>query len=121
MLADWDDEGHQDADIVVHLRGLTPYVPKPSQINILWIISHPEGISPREVERYDLVLVASSKYATHLASLVDVPVHVFHQATDGSHFQPHPQNSALEADVLFVGNSRKAARPAGGLPDRTWC
>ncbi len=112
VLADWDDEGHQHADIVVHLRGLTPYVPKPSQINILWIISHPEDISPREVERYDLVLVASSKYAAHLASLVDVPVHVFHQATDASHFHPHPEKSALEADVLFVGNSRKAARPA---------
>lgn len=112
VLAEWDDQGHQDADIVVHLRGLTPYVPKPSQINVLWIISHPEDISPREVERYDLVLVASSKYAAHLAEQVDVPVHVFHQATDPSHFHPHPPHSDLEVDVLFVGNSRNSTRPA---------
>jgi GT2 family glycosyltransferase/spore maturation protein CgeB len=112
VLSEWDDQGHQDADIVVHLRGLTPYVPKPSQINVLWIISHPEDISPREVERYDLVLVASSKYVAHLAEQVDVPVHVFHQATDASHFYPHPQQADLETDVLFVGNSRNSTRPA---------
>ncbi|MBK5269031.1 MAG: glycosyltransferase [Acidimicrobiia bacterium] len=111
VLAEWDDQGCQDADIVVHLHGLTPYLPKPGHINVLWITSHLEDISPREVERYDLVLVASSKYAAYLAGQVNVPVQVFHLATDASRFHPHPQQPGSLADVLLAGTTEDATRP----------
>jgi O-antigen biosynthesis protein len=111
VLPEWDGPARQDADIVIHLRGLTPYSPQPAHLNVLWIISHPDEVSAVECERFDLVLVASEPFARLLRDKVDVPVEVLLQATDPSLFAPSPRPE-LMSDLLFVGNSRRQRRPA---------
>ena len=111
VLPEWDDPARQDADIVVHLRGLTPYSPQPAHLNVLWIISHPDEVSAVECERFDLVLVASEPFARLLRDKIDVPVEVLLQATDPDLFRPSP-DPELASELLFVGNSRRQRRPA---------
>jgi O-antigen biosynthesis protein len=111
ILPEWDQLDRQDADVVVHVRGLRPYTPKPAHTNVLWIISHPDDVTAEECERYDVVFVASEPFARELEQQVRVPVHVLLQATDTDRFRPTEPNPELATDVLFVGNSRKQRRP----------
>jgi len=106
ILPEWYDRDKQAADVVVHLRGLVPYVPKPSHVNVLWVISHPEDVTPGEANQYDLVLVASRLHAERLRSEIDVPVHVMYQATDATQFSAVEPDPSLHTELLFVGNSR---------------
>jgi len=106
ILPEWDARDKQAVDVVVHLRGLIPYVPKPSQVNVLWVISHPEDVTPGEANQYDLVLVASRLHAERLRSEIDVPVHVMYQATDATQFSAVEPDPSLHTELLFVGNSR---------------
>lgn len=122
LLPEWDSPHRQDCDVVVHLRGLTTYAPKPAQFNVLWVISHPDDLAPNECDKYDLVLVASKSFASKLATETSVPVVFMPQATDIERFSPQPVDPDLECEVLFVGNSRGKRRPAvdwaieAGLP-----
>jgi GT2 family glycosyltransferase/spore maturation protein CgeB len=112
IVPEWDSLRHQHADVVLHLRGLTPYAVKPGNLNVLWIISHPDDITPEECNRYDLVFVASKSHASDLAGRVSVPVHSLLQATDTSIFKPTPAREDLRCDAVFVGNSRGRRRPS---------
>jgi GT2 family glycosyltransferase/spore maturation protein CgeB len=122
ILPEWDAPDRQDADLVVHLRGLVPYVPRAAQVNVLWVISHPDDVSPGECDQFDLVLVASETAADRLRSQTSVPVHTMHQATDTERFQTTDADPELATELLFVGNSRKKERIAvkwsieAGLP-----
>ena len=122
ILPEWDLPASQDADIVIHLRGLTRYTPKPAHINVLWIISHPDDVTARECERYDLILVASQRHAELLGSQIDTPVVFMPQATDSRRFHAQERDPDLAEQVLFVGNSRGVLRPVvkwavdAGLP-----
>ncbi len=111
-LPEWDRADRQAVDVVVHLRGLTTYAPKPCHVNVLWIISHPDDITESECEKYDLVFVASEPHARELAERVSVPVMPLLQATDTSRFHDGDVDPALACDVLFVGNSRGKRRVA---------
>ena len=93
----------------MHLHGLTPYVPKPAHFNVLWIISHPELVSARMCNRFDLVLVASQVFADRLRPEVAVPVATWLQATNTRLFRPGDEPRSIE--LLFVGNSRRQDRP----------
>jgi spore maturation protein CgeB len=122
ILPEWDAPAKQAVDIVIHLRGLTSYAPKPGHINVLWIISHPDDVPIRECEKYDLVLVASRRHAEWLAQRIQTPVIFMTKATDHRRFHQMEPDPALGTDVLFVGNSRGQNRPsvdwaiAAGLP-----
>ncbi|MGB9358641.1 MAG: glycosyltransferase [Acidimicrobiia bacterium] len=109
ILPEWDLLGAQSADIVVHLRGLVPYVPKPGQINVLWIISHPDDVPDHECERYDLVLVASDAHAEVLRQRLSVPVAALLQASAFDALGD-AEEAQVASDVLFVGNSRGVMR-----------
>ncbi len=112
ILPEWDLPEKQAADVVIHLRGLTSYSPKPAHVNVLWIISHPDDVTPRECEKYDLVLVASRKHAEWLQTHISIPVVFLPQATDGRRFGPVEPRVDLASDVLFLGNSRGQRRKA---------
>lgn len=100
---------HED-DVVVVLRGKTPYVPNPQHVNLLWSISHPDKLTVREAAGYDRVLVASTTFAEDLARRLGRPVEPLLQCTDQEVFAPHPGDEHSE-EVLFVGNSRGVMRP----------
>ncbi len=111
LLSDWETPAAQAVDVAIHIRGLGSYVPKPAHINLLWIISHPDEVTPEECNGYDKVLVASHEYAEKLRGQVAVPVEVMLQATDPIRFQPDPDPD-LAVELLFAGNSRRQRRLA---------
>lgn len=112
ILPEWDLPQNQAVDVVIHIRGLSNYAPKPAHVNVLWIISHPAEVSIRECEKYDLVLVASRSHAEQLQTKLSTPVVFMPQAADRRRFHIVERRKDLESDVLFVGNSRGQQRPA---------
>lgn len=101
--SEWDRE--DDADVVLVLRGLFKYKPKPNNYNIMWCISHPEKVSLEEFNKYDYVFVASEKLADELKSKLDVPVESLLQCSDPELFYPE-FSKQYEHELLFVGNTR---------------
>ena len=98
-------------DVVIVLRGLTAYKTSPDQINLCWIISHPEKITDAELENYDHVFVASTSYAERLRACLKVPVSILLQCSDPDVFHPPVNTGAIvPEDLLFVGSSRKQRR-----------
>ncbi|HEX2088128.1 MAG TPA: glycosyltransferase [Solirubrobacteraceae bacterium] len=98
-------------DVCVELRGRHRALQREGQLNVLWIISHPDDVTDAELEGADLVLVASRSHARALAARHRVPVRPLLQFTDPDRFFPEPA-SADRHEVLFVGNWRSQLRPA---------
>lgn len=108
ILPEWDNDYDADCDIVIVLRGLSKYNPKPYHYNIMWNISHPDKVDIEEYNLYDYVLIASDYWAEEIKKSVDVPVESMLQCTDPELFYPDPGKEQYE--LLFVGNSRKVLR-----------
>ncbi len=123
---EWDRPTGRHDDVVLVLRGLVTYEPGPEQVSLLWVISHPELVTPDEVRGYDRVLAAGRPWAERRtrdwAAQLAQPIEPLLQATDPERF--HPDTAAPDSGepVLFVGNSRRVLRPvvrdalAAGLP-----
>jgi spore maturation protein CgeB len=109
-LDEWEDEGALSYDVVVHLKGLSRYAPKPGQLNVLWSISHPDELSGEECDAYDLVCVASPLFAQELRGRTRTPVIVLEQAADPRTMRPE-RVDALAHDLVYVANSRNVLRP----------
>jgi len=108
FLPEWSTAVTAREDVSVHLFGLKEAPTRPSQVNLLWHISHPDLATAELYERYDHVFVASDSFALRMAALVDVPVTPLHQATDPERF--HPQPGGPHHELLFVANSRSVQR-----------
>lgn len=108
LLPEWEEPYAARDDVALHLFGLSELRTRPGQINVLWVISHPELVHAELCERYDLVFVASSSFASQLATSVSTPVLTLLQATDPERFRPDPTGPRHE--LLFVANSRKVQR-----------
>lgn len=102
-LSEWGRED-RDIDVVIHIKGLSEYYPKPWNINIMWMLNHPELHTREELSRYDAVAAASAAHAERLQGMVDIPVLFLPQATDPGHFSPTPAEGK-RYDLVFVGNN----------------
>jgi spore maturation protein CgeB len=111
VLSEWDSPQGLDDDVVLVLRGLSRYRPSPSQVNLMWNISHPDKIEDAEYEAYDHVFVASVPHARTLGQRLRVPVSPLLQCTDPALFYPDPNDEVPKTEVLFLGNSRRQFRP----------
>ena len=119
---EWDRPTGRHDDVVLVLRGLVRHDPSPEQVSLLWVISHPELVTPDEARGYDRVLAAGEPWAERQARDWALRIEPLLQATDPERF--HPDAGAPDAGhpVLFVGNSRRQLRPvvrdalAAGLP-----
>ena len=100
---DWYKD--DDVDIVLVLRGLYEYDVNPKHINLMWNISHPELVSRKEYEKYDIVYVSSERYAEKIRKEVDVPVFPMLQCSDPDVFYPEKDVECAH-DLLFVGIGR---------------
>ncbi len=109
ILPDWKSDQDIWYNNILLLRGLSTYAPKKYHFNMMWNISHPDAISLLEFELYDLIFVASLKWADSLKNMVDVPVIPLLQCTDKEKFDKRYQENK-KYDLLFVGNSRKIFR-----------
>jgi GT2 family glycosyltransferase/spore maturation protein CgeB len=111
FLREWNDLNRLRDDAVICLRGLSQYTPTPDQINLCWLISHPDTVSIGELQQYDRVYVASQKYCTSLQKSGLTNAEVLLQCVDTDMFHQNGVQQQKEFDVLFVGNSRNVMRP----------
>ncbi|GGW44864.1 hypothetical protein GCM10011452_36410 [Gemmobacter lanyuensis] len=110
FLEDWDKHPPNTSDVVVVLRGLSAYTPKPTEFSILWNISHPDQISYEEYARYDIICVASVSYADLLSKILERKVHALLQCTDSRSFAYREHENRPGAPGVFIGNSRNEFR-----------
>lgn len=99
-------------DVVVTLRGLFAVTLPTNVTSVAWVISHPDVVTARELESYDLRYAASPGWARDVSSAWHLPVRPLLQCTDPNRFyiddEPVPE---VVGKALFVGNSRGEARP----------
>jgi GT2 family glycosyltransferase/spore maturation protein CgeB len=111
VLAKPRDFSADSADVMLCLRGLTRHGPRHDRVNVLWIISHPDRVTPQECAEYDLVFCAS-RPKTEALREEGIQALFLPQATDGRRFGRAEPDQRLATDVLFVGNTRGQSRPA---------
>ncbi|WP_435165149.1 CgeB family protein [Falsirhodobacter sp. 1013] len=99
----------EDEDVAIVLRGRARYKVQPDKINLLWLISHPDRLTPDEYADYDHVAVASDIYAATLRQNGVTNVGTLHQATDAALFRAE-LTLPRQKSCLFVGNSRREYR-----------
>lgn len=96
-------------DVVISLRGLDRYEPRADQLNLLWVISHPERVSVAEIKNFQHVYVASQYFAEKLKEFTNLSIiESLPQATDFS-MSELDEDRLLDTpahEILFVGNSR---------------
>ena len=96
-------------DASLHIFGVRAAATRPSQVNLLWVISHPDRVTAELCATYDVIFVASDVFLEHLRARTDVPLVPLHQATEPERF--FPESGGPEHELLFVGNSRGVRRP----------
>ncbi len=109
----WHGHPIASEDLVIVLRGLIAYAPRPGQMAFLWNISHPDQVGFDEYDRYSRVYAASASTAALLEHIVRPPVVPMLQATDPERFRPLSDPPAAP-DIVFVGNSRGVDREIVG-------
>ena len=107
----WNASDAALAPVVVNLRGLHRYQPRPGAVNVLWIISHGDEVTDDELDEFDLVLVASSSFTDQLRRRTQRRVEVFHQATDTTLFDPNRPVINPAHGIVVVANHRQPFRP----------
>jgi GT2 family glycosyltransferase/spore maturation protein CgeB len=110
LLNEWDNAAANACDVSLVLRGLSRAKLHAHQVNLLWVISHPDKVSLDEYREYDHVFAASDTLLGELKSR-DVASSLALQCTDTRRFRPGGVPIADAPDVLFVGNSRGVMRP----------
>ncbi|HSW43229.1 MAG TPA: glycosyltransferase [Patescibacteria group bacterium] len=97
------------ADVTIALFGSATHQTRSGQVNVLWIISHPDRVTRSVCDRFDLIFAASDRFAGALGRRLGRTVLPLHQATDPDRF--HPAAGGPRHALLFVGNSRGVRRP----------
>jgi glycosyltransferase involved in cell wall biosynthesis len=111
FLCDWEKNESVNDDVVLVLRGLSRYIPKPGRINLMWLISHPDKVSLDEMRDFDHVFVASHSFTQTLVPELKTKVTALLQCSDlGLFFHPIGSDSQKEHELVFVGNSRRVDR-----------
>jgi glycosyltransferase involved in cell wall biosynthesis len=112
QVADQDDAGAgRSLDVLVNIRGRRQATLGAGQLNIVWLVSHPQDVADEELSGYDLVLVASAQHTARLRHRLEgTPVAELLQFTDPNRFFPEP-DAGRGHELLFVGNWRSTLRP----------
>jgi hypothetical protein len=104
----WSSPATAREDIVIHLWGRYELAVRPTQVNALWILYHPELVTDELCGRYDTVFAASDILAGQLSDRTGRVVRSLHQTTDPERFRP--TSGGPHHELLFVGNSRGTRR-----------
>jgi hypothetical protein len=99
-------------DVVLVIRGLHPVSPPAHATTLLWVISHPDQVTPEEVAAYDLAFAASQTWAADRSAAWGLPIAPLLQCTDTTLFRPGLAEPDSGPRRLFVGNSRHHLRPS---------
>ncbi len=98
-------------DVALVLRGVGAYQPSPEQVNLAWVISHPDAVAGSEASLYDRMFGASVLWSQEQSRRWGFEVEPLLQATDHRRFHPDLAVPDTGHPVLFVGSSRKESRP----------
>ncbi len=91
-------------DVVLVIRGTARVRPMPGKASILWVISHPEDVTPEELREYDVVYAASETWARKMSAASGREIRPLLQATDTDRF--HDGVQAIDHDrPIFVGGT----------------
>lgn len=109
------DPATESADVVLHLRGNRPLPPRRGVVNILWVISHPDDVTSREIlDEYDHIYAAGPPWAAEMSRRWALPIDPLQQAVNTERFSPGVPKSADHPAynrLLVVANARRGARP----------
>lgn len=94
-------------DVILTIRGKHAASPQPGRINALWVISRPELVTIAEVQSYDLVFAASSRWADWMQKRSGKSIAVLLQATRPDRFHDRSDHERSRRDILFVGGPRR--------------
>ncbi|MDN4173228.1 hypothetical protein QWY28_09770 [Nocardioides sp. SOB77] len=100
-------------DVTLVLRGLERVEPPAHTTNLLWVISHPELVTPEELAAHDAAFAASTTWAAR-HGIEPLP-----QCTDPTRFHPDLPRREDGPRALFVGNSRGELRASVAAARRT--
>jgi glycosyltransferase involved in cell wall biosynthesis len=109
-LDDWYGPHAAGDDAVIAIRGLNRYTPRSDQINLLWIISHPDMVSIGELNDFDVCYAASREFVARFSPIASSALSYLPQCTDDHIFHPGSGDSE-RGRPIFVGNSRNVQRP----------
>ncbi|MDC5698357.1 glycosyltransferase [Intrasporangium calvum] len=99
------DTAHVLDDVNLVLRGLDRVPPIPGLVNVLWVISHPELLTPLEVRGYDVVFAASTSWSEQFSRRAGREVRPLLQATDTTRFASRAPGEPLTRPAVFVGGN----------------
>ena len=109
FLGEWESQAAAAADVTLVLRGLNRPKLLSRQLNLMWMISHPDAVSLEEYRDFDHVFAASDQIVSELAA-GNVSASLAHQCSDVRRFNTDVGTLPNGPDVLFVGNSRGKLR-----------
>lgn len=90
-------------DVSLAIRGMYPITAPSAPVNVLWVISHPDQVDPTELDGYDLVFAASTRWSRLMSERTGREVLPLLQATE---FEPRPGARTAERRAVFVGNNQ---------------
>lgn len=96
--------------VALVIRGPERFRPRPGQIAISWVISHPDTIDPDELRAHDRVVAASNAWAERMSGEWAIEIEPMLQATDADRFHPDVAEPDTGHELLFVGNTREEYR-----------
>jgi len=92
--------------VLLNLRGLLPLSKINNKINLIWVISHPNQLTKRELQKYNLIFAASHFWANKKSKTWGLKIDALLQATNPTLFNTKTNQPAFEDRILFVGNTR---------------
>lgn len=112
-LDSWYSSRSLNDDINLVLRGLERFKVREDQVNIMWLISHPDLVCEQELRDFNKIFVASDYYTEKLIQFTGINnIESLLQASafDIDTFDPKIYADIPEHDILFIGNSRNEYR-----------
>lgn len=109
-VENWTNTAAVNDDLVIVLRGLRAYQPLKEQTNFMWLISHPEDVTVKEIVQYKHCFIASEFHCDKLKEQGVSSISFLPQCSDVDLFHPIKNGEPKEEALLFVGNSRNIYR-----------
>jgi hypothetical protein len=109
-------------DVSLVIRGIDRVRPMPGMVNVLWVISHPDAVTPEEIREFDLVFAASTTWSAKMSERAGREVVPLLQATDTARFNvdvvPVPHDVPLFVGGTHPGRERRivSSAVAAGVP-----
>lgn len=94
-----------ETDISIVLRGAYEYEPDLDEINVMWNITHPTKVCDEELEKFDIVFIASQSHSKRINDKIDTTVLPLLPCTNPDMFYRYEDYRCYD-DLLFISNSR---------------